>query len=292
MANGSRDIVHYPPLLKLANLSFLALSASSIVLAIAAAVTTAATQSAVPTIEEEYGEFLATPTELASVPVNDIAKSIRLNAGAMILGRKVYDKACAGCHGADLKGSSDLHTPDLTDADWRFSGDDLASGGTVKLPSDVEWTVRYGIRSGHPNERGSEADMLAYDPKYRTKDDIKEFGSGRFLTPEEVEDVAEYVLQISDQNADATRAARGDALFHDGAKGNCFDCHGADGTGSDPIGSTNLTEKRLYLYGSDRASILQSINQGRRGVMPAFDRNLKPEEIKAVSVYVFSRAGK
>ena len=134
--------------------------------------------------------------------------------------------------------------------------------------------------------------MLAYDPKYRSKEDIKEFGSGRFLTPEEVEDVTEYVLQISGQDTDATRAARGDALFHDGAKGNCFDCHGADGTGSDPIGSTNLTQTRLYLYGSDRASILQSINQGRRGVMPAFDRKLKPEEIKAVSVYVLSRAGK
>jgi cytochrome c oxidase cbb3-type subunit 3 len=261
-------------------------------LVIVAAVNAAAPQPTAPVIEEEYGEFLARPKELASVPVNDIIKSIRLNAGAMIFGRKVYDKACAGCHGDDLKGSTDLHTPDLTDADWRFSGDDLASGGNIKYPSDVEWTVRYGIRSGHPNARGLEADMLAYDPKYRSKEDIKEFGSGRFLTSEEVEDVTEYVLHISGQATDANRAARGEVLFHDGAKGNCFDCHGADGTGSDPIGSTNLTQTRLYLYGSDRASILQSINQGRRGVMPAFDRKLKPEEIKAVSVYVLSRAGK
>jgi cytochrome c oxidase cbb3-type subunit III len=259
-----------------------------IVLVVAAAVNTAAPQSPQ---EEEYGEFMARPKELASVPANDIAKSIRLNAGAMLLGKKVYDKSCAACHGADLKGSSDLHTPDLTDADWRFSGDDLASGGTVKFPSDVEWTVRYGIRSDHPNARGLEADMLAYEPKYRTKDDIREFGTGRFLSPEEIGDVAEYVLQISGQDADAARAARGDTLFHDGAKGNCFDCHGADGTGSDPIGSTNLTQTRLYLYGSDRASILQSINRGRRGMMPAFDSKLKPEEIKAVAVYVLSRAG-
>ena len=184
-----------------------------------------------------------------------------------------------------------MYTPDPTDADWRFSGDDLASGGTVKLPSDVEWTVRYGIRSEHPNARGLEADMLAYDPKYRSKDDIKEFGSGRFLSPEEIGDVAEYVLQISGQDADAAKAARGDRLFHDGAKGNCFDCHAADGTGSDPIGSTNLTQTRFYLYGSDRASILQSINRGRRGITPAFDSKLKPEEIKAVSVYVLSQAG-
>jgi len=262
------------------------------VLGIAAAINAATPQPKAPAVEEEYGEFLARPKELASIPVNDIVKSIRLNGGAMTLGRKVYDKACAACHGADLKGRPDLHTPDLTDADWRFSGDDLASGGNVKYPSDVEWTVRYGIRSGHPNARGVEADMLAYDPKYRTKDDIKEFGGGRFLTPEEVEDVAEYVLQISGQEADAAKATRGGVLFQDGSKGNCFDCHGADGTGYDPIGSTNLTQTRLYLFGSDRASILESINRGRRGVMPAFEGKLKPEEIKAVSVYVLSRAAR
>jgi cytochrome c oxidase cbb3-type subunit III len=269
-------------------------AAAVIVLGTAAAVRTAVTQprAPAPAVEEEYGEFLARPKELAPIPVNDIVKSIRLNGGAMTLGRKVYDKACAACHGADLKGRPDLHAPDLTDADWRFSGDDLASGGNIKYPSDVEWTVRYGIRSGHPNARGLEADMLAYDPKYRTKEDIKEFGGGRFLTPEEVEDVTEYVLQISGQEADAAKATRGSMLFQDGAKGNCFDCHGADATGYDPIGSTNLTQKRLYLYGSDRASILDSINRGRRGVMPAFEGKLKPEEIKAVSVYVLSRAAR
>jgi cytochrome c oxidase cbb3-type subunit III len=61
--------------------------------------------------------------------------------------------------------------------------------------------------------------------------------------------------------------------------------------GNPPIGSTNLTEKRLYLYGADRASILESVTEGRRGVMPAFEGALKPEEIKAVSVYVHARAG-
>ena len=288
MAKTGPNVASRPFLLRSVRRKLSFASAALVVLAVAAAVNTAAPQSPP---EEEYGEFLARPGELAAVPADDIAKSIRLNAGAMLLGKKVYDKNCAACHGADLKGSSELHTPDLTDADWRFSGDDVASGGTVKFPSDVEWTVRYGIRSDHPNARGLEADMLAYDPKYRTKDDIREFGSGRFLSPEEIADVAEYVLQISGQRADAARAARGDELFHDGAKGNCFDCHGADGTGSDPIGSTNLTQTRLYLYGSDRASILQSINRGRRGMMPGFDGKLKPEEIKAVSVYVLSRAG-
>jgi cytochrome c oxidase cbb3-type subunit III len=266
------------------------ISTTLVVLGICAAAGAAAQQPAATEPEEEYGEFLARPGELGSFAVNDIFKSLRLTAGAMSLGKKVYEKNCAMCHGADLKGIPDQHTPDLTDAEWRFSGDDLASGGNVKFPSDVEWTVRYGIRSDHPNARGLEADMLAYDPKQRTEEDTKEFGSAEFLTPQEIEDVVEYVLQISGQTADAARAARGDVLFHDGAKGNCFDCHGVDGTGYDPIGSTNLTRPELYLWGSDRASILDSIIKGRRGVMPAFDGTLKSEEIKAVSIFVFSHA--
>jgi cytochrome c oxidase cbb3-type subunit 3 len=250
----------------------------------------AAQQAAAPEPEEEFGEFLARPGELASVPVNDIAKSLRLTGGAMLLGKKVYARSCAACHGADLKGIPGQHTPDLTDGEWRFSGDDLPSGGNVKFPSDVEWTVRYGIRSDHPNARGLEADMLAYDPKFRTEEDTKEFGDKAFLTPGEIEDVVEYVLKIGGRQADPARAARGDVLFHDGAKGNCYDCHGVDGTGSDPIGSTNLTRPELYLWGADRASILESIVKGRRGLMPAFEDTLRPEEIKAVSIFVFSYA--
>ena len=119
--------------------------------------------------EEEYGEWLAAPGELAAVPVNRIARSLRLSGQAMMLGRKVFADHCAQCHGEDLKGRPDQHTPDLTDADWRFSGDDLPSGGSTKFPSDVEWTVRYGIRSEHPNARGAEVNMLAYDRSIGTR---------------------------------------------------------------------------------------------------------------------------
>src|SRR5262249_39776544 len=89
--------------------------------------------------EAEYGEWLVPPEALATVSVNRIARSLRLNGQAMMLGRKVFADHCAGCHGADLKGLPDQHTPDLTDDEWRFSGDDLPSGGARKKPSDVEW---------------------------------------------------------------------------------------------------------------------------------------------------------
>jgi cbb3-type cytochrome c oxidase subunit III len=290
---GSKQIAACRSVLSLStNRAHHLITAALMTLAICAAADAVAQQPAATGPEEEYGEFLARAEELASIPVNDIFKSIRLTAGAMLLGKKVYERNCASCHGDDLKGIPDQHTPDLTDAEWRFSGDDLASGGNVKFPSDVEWTVRYGIRSENPNARGLEADMLAFDPKYRTEDDTKEFGDKAFLTPDEIEDVVEYVLQISGRPAAVARAARGDVLFHDGSKGNCFDCHGADGTGYDPIGSTNLTRPDLYLWGSDRTSIHESIIKGRRAVMPAFDGTLKPDEIKAVSVFVFSHAGR
>ena len=240
--------------------------------------------------DEEYGEFLARPEDLANVPTNDIIKSTRLNAGAMVLGRNVFLKNCAACHGEDLKGSKAAHAPDLTD-DWRFSGDDLASGGNNKLPSDVEWTVRYGVRSGNPNARGVEADMLAFDPQYRNQHDLEDYGRVKTVTPAEIDDLAEYVLQLSGQTADPAKSAHGKELFLDNAKGNCFDCHQEDATGNPALGSTNLTRKELFLYGSDKASIVESITKGRRGVMPEFGNRLKPEELKAVSVYVFSQAG-
>ena len=122
---------------------------------------------------EEYGEFLARPAELASVPTNDIMKSLRLSSTAKTAGMEVYGRVCASCHGADLKGSREQGTPDLTDANWRFAGDDAATGGGTIYPSDIEWTVRYGIRSGHANARGHEANMVAFDPQYRHDEDKK-----------------------------------------------------------------------------------------------------------------------
>ena len=230
------------------------------------------------------------PAELASTPTNDIMKSLRLSSTAKTVGMEVYKRACASCHGADLKGSREHGTPDLTDTLWRFAGDDASTGGATMYPSDIEWTVRYGIRTGHENMRGSEANMVAFDPQYRLPKDTQEYGSGRFLTDEEISDVVEYVLKIGGQEADAAKAARGEDLFHDGTKGNCNDCHEKGGVGNLAIGSTNLTAPNLYLYGTDRAAIPESIVHGRAGMMPAFDGQLKPEEIKAVAVYIYYRA--
>ena len=239
--------------------------------------------------EMEFLEFAAAPDELAVTPVNDIVKSLRLNATAMRMGQRLYAAHCASCHGAELTGAREQNAPNLTDVDWLFSGDDLDTGGVIKLPSDVEWTVLYGIRTEHPKTRGLEADMVAYLPEFRNDHDKEAYGTERFLTDEEIDDVAEYVMQISNQQVtDAGKAGRGRALFMDRA--NCYDCHGDDATGNPALGSTNLTKPELYLFGSDRATVIETIKQGRRGTMPGFEGKLRPEEIKAVSVFAFSRA--
>jgi cytochrome c oxidase cbb3-type subunit 3 len=268
----------------------MAVAALGIVVCLQTANTAAEPATAPHDPTDDYGEFLARPEELANVSVNRIARSLRLHGTATKLGRVVYDQHCAVCHGADLKGIPAQHTPDLTDSEWRFSGDDFESGGLKKFPSDIEWTVRYGVRSGHENARGAEVNMLAYYPEFRTKEDTDDFGDAKFLSDAEIDDVVEYVLQLNGQQADTAKAARGNTLFHDNTKGNCADCHGDDGAGIDTFGSSNLTKRHLYLYGSDRVSIFESIVKGRHGTMPAFDDKLKPEELKAVSVFVFSRA--
>src|SRR5258708_14344279 len=100
------------------------ISATLVVLAICAAAGTAAQQPPATEPEEEYGEFLARPGELGSFAVNDIFKSLRLTAGAMSLGKQVYEKNCAMCHGAQMPGETNHHTPDVTSAARRCYADD------------------------------------------------------------------------------------------------------------------------------------------------------------------------
>jgi hypothetical protein len=97
MVDSGRDVAVRSFLSRSANRTCRLVSTAPLALGIGArnqSANTAAAQSSPPP-EEEYGEFLARPEELASVAVNDIVKSIRLNATAMTLGRSVYDKHCA-----------------------------------------------------------------------------------------------------------------------------------------------------------------------------------------------------
>ena len=81
-------------------------------------------------------------------------------------------------------------------------------------------------------------------------------------------------------------AAAGAKIFAD----NCTSCHGDNGKGNQELGAPDLTDK-IWLYGSDEATLVETISNGRAGVMPAWVGRLDPSTIKALTVYVHSLGG-
>ncbi len=70
----------------------------------------------------------------------------------------------------------------------------------------------------------------------------------------------------------------------------CNACHGEDGKGNKELGAPNLTDA-IWLYGSSKDAIAQSIYTGRGGAMPAWAGRLEPVTIKSLAVYVHSLGG-
>ena len=71
---------------------------------------------------------------------------------------------------------------------------------------------------------------------------------------------------------------------------NCAACHGDDGKGNMELGSPSLVDK-IWLYGSDKATIVNRIQNGGGGVMPSWGGRLDPVTIKSLTVYVHSLGG-
>jgi cytochrome c oxidase cbb3-type subunit 3 len=102
------------------------------------------------------------------------------------------------------------------------------------------------------------------------------------LDSKQIVDVANYVRSLSGLPSDDLKAARGADVY----KANCAACHGADGKGSIVIGAPNLTDK-TWLYGGSEAAIIETLNKGRMGMMPAQDKVLSPEKIHLLTAYVW-----
>lgn len=200
-------------------------------------------------------------TQMLSLLPDDVPASAVLSRFARSQGRSAYRRECAQCHGGDMRGVRARHTPDLTDRHWLYDGGSVA---------DIERTILYGVRSGHPKSHNL-ADMPA----------IGRLGR---LTPDEIGDVSEYVLRLSHQDYVVDRAARGAATFL--GRGVCFDCHGPAGEGNADWGAPAFTAD-VWMYGGDRTAIAASIRDGRHGVCPAFVDKLKPAEIRSIAVAVY-----
>jgi cytochrome c oxidase cbb3-type subunit 3 len=232
-----------------------------------------------------------TITTLASTPIDSVAKDAKLQAAALEVGKKIYEANCAECHGVNLRGAADpaltsKHAANLTDDFWMFWGKDI---DTFQMhPSDVERTIKYGVRAGSDDSRG-----MAPDPVHHDIDSVvmPPRGEENNLTPAQIDEVAEYVLELNHRATDKAKAARGYNVFFRKNGGVCFDCHLGDAKGDGGIGSANLLRPETWLYGADRASLVETIAKGRAGVCPAFVDKLNPGEIKAAAIYVFSKAG-
>lgn len=197
---------------------------------------------------------------LAAAPIADIEKDPGLLALARARGKAAFGDNCAPCHGTGATGAKGY--PNLNDDDWLWGG---------KL-DQVLATIQHGVRSGDP--KAHEGAMPA-------------FGQQGVLKPAEIVTVANYVRSLSGlPTAAGYNKAAGEKLFTD----NCAACHGADGKGNQELGAPNLTDK-IWLYGSDEATIIETVSNGRGGVMPAWSARLDPATVKALAVYIHTLGG-
>ncbi len=175
-------------------------------------------------------------------------------------GRVLFAENCAGCHQSGGVGTKGY--PSLADDDWLW-------GGSL---TEIEQTIRYGIRAGHDETRVSQMPRFQLDG---------------MLSAKEVEAVADHVLVMAGQApAKGQDPKLGAKLYAD----NCVACHGETGKGNRELGAPNLTDK-VWLYGSDRKSVIQTVAQSRNGVMPAWAGRLDDATIKMLAVYVHALGG-
>jgi cytochrome c oxidase cbb3-type subunit 3 len=99
--------------------------------------------------------------------------------------------------------------------------------------------------------------------------------------------VADYVRSRAGLPVDArANLALGAKVYAD----NCAVCHGEDGKGKRDAGAANIVDA-IWLYGPDRATIIEGIRNGRGAAMPAWAGRLDDTTIKALTVYVHSLGG-
>ncbi|MET3464668.1 cytochrome-c oxidase, cbb3-type subunit III [Variovorax atrisoli] len=177
----------------------------------------------------------------ASMPVEEISRDPQAHA----IGERLFMGNCAQCHGSDARGSKGF--PNLTDKDWLY-------GGT---PDKIIETITRGRVGVMPPMAAAVG------------------------TPDDVKNVANYVLSLSGEPHDSVRAGLGKAKFTA-----CAACHGIGGVGNQALGAPNLSD-RIWLHGYGEAAIIQMINSGKHNEMPAQEGRLTEAQIRMVASYVW-----
>lgn len=217
----------------------------------------------------EYKELQASQQEIADrqqqylqrfhdADFKAIMADPELYAFAVAGGQAAFKDNCATCHGTGAAGGPGF--PNLNDDDWLW-------GGKI---ADIYQTIRFGIRSAHPETRVSQ---------------MPSFGKDGILNREQVGAVVDYVRTFS--------GAAHVATYDEGAKvfaENCAACHGPEGKGGREFGAPNLTDG-IWLYGSEREQVFNSVFNAHAGVMPTWEGRLSPDTIRELAIYVHSLGG-
>lgn len=188
----------------------------------------------------------------------EIMQDTELYAFALAGGAAAFKDNCATCHGTGAAGAKGY--PNLNDDDWLW-------GGSIE---DIYQTVLYGIRDKHEDTRLSQ---------------MPAFGKDGLLNREEINEVVEYVLGLSEGHA-ASGSGKGAEIF----KAQCASCHGPDGRGDREFGAPNLTDK-IWLYGGDHQTVFNTVFYARAGVMPAWVNRLDQNTIRQLAVYLHELGG-
>ena len=196
--------------------------------------------------------------QIDSMSFNEIKNNPQLMEFALNGGKASFKENCAGCHGNGAQGAKGY--PNLNDDDWLW-------GGKIE---DIYTTLLYGIRSGHEKAR---VNQMPY------------FGKDKILTKKEIEQVAEYVIALSDKE-NQHNFQEGEAIF----KANCVSCHSNQGSGNRAMGAPRLNDK-IWLYGGDKKDVIYTIHNARAGVMPYWNSRLDNVTIKQLSLFVHSLGG-
>jgi len=172
------------------------------------------------------------------------------DAQAMAIGERLFMNTCAQCHGSDARGSKSY--PNLADGDW------LGGIGHAYIKTTIT-EGRVGVMPPMAAAVG---------------------------TPEDVRNVAHYVLSLSGSPSDAVRAAQGKEKF-----AACAACHGAAGQGMAALGAPNLTDG-VWLHGWGEEAIIKAVNNGFTNQMPAQAALLSDAQIHVLASYVWGLSNK
>jgi cytochrome c oxidase cbb3-type subunit 3 len=199
---------------------------------------------------------------LATASLDEIKANPTLARIAQARGKAAFATNCQPCHGQGGAGAEGGY-PNLADDDWLWGG---------KL-ADIHQTIQHGIRWAQSGDTRV-GEMLA-------------FGRTGVLKKEEIEQVVEFTRSLANLDVKAgIDLAKGKQLYAD----NCAACHGDAAKGNRDLGAPDLTDA-IWLYGSSRQAMVETVTNGRGGVMPSWNGRLDPVTIKALAVYVHSLGG-